>query len=79
MPQLRLVVEESSEAARFNMEQEFSMRSSINMATQNLGPNRANSSFYFEELKHAVQEPYNTERLLESRGVSTFANFGCGT
>lgn len=34
MPQLRLVVEENIEAARFNLEPDFSMRSSINMPSQ---------------------------------------------
>lgn len=31
MPALKLIVEESSEAARFNLDADFSMRSSINM------------------------------------------------
>jgi len=60
---LKLVVEESSEAARFNMEPDYSMRSSINIAmpNNNLGSgappmnfgefNRNTSSFYFEEVK----------------------------
>jgi hypothetical protein len=63
VPQLKLVVDISSEAARFNMEPDYSMRSSINIANssqqQNFmdsSSNRNNvSSFFFEEVKQ--QQP----------------------
>jgi hypothetical protein len=60
---LKLVIDESSESARFNMDPDYSMRSSINMPmmsgsnpmmmnNMNYGTSqRTNSSFYFEEVK----------------------------
>lgn len=37
---LKLVIDESSESARFNMEPDYSMRSSINMPMNMIGSNQ---------------------------------------
>lgn len=56
IPQLRLIIEESSEAARFNMDPDYSMRSSINvMGQNNFNSNRNASSFFFEEVRQNQQ------------------------
>jgi len=59
MPYLKLIVEESSEAARLNLEPDYSMRSSINLPTMNSNNqnyimdsnSRQGNSFFFEEVR----------------------------
>ncbi len=90
IPSLKLVVDESSESARFFMEPDYSMRSSINMPGNMMGqsssnqmnnmgqwgaPMRTNSSFYFEEVKQQKSVNADTQA---NEAAADVRNFGCG-
>jgi hypothetical protein len=77
MPQLKLVIEESSEAARMYFEPDYSMRSSINFPSQPNGMNfggidaRASGSFFFEDVKNQSEKGQGESSV-------NFVNQGCG-
>jgi len=84
MPQLKLVIEESSEGARMYFEPDFTMRSSINMPMESpnqlldfggAGQKPTNSNFFFEEVKSNNQ---SKEVNLMTESQMNFVNTGCG-
>lgn len=77
MPQLKLVIDETSEGARMFFEPDYSMRSSINFPSQpnamNFGgmDQRPNGSFFFEDVKKQEKGQFDSQ--------VNFISQGCGT
>jgi hypothetical protein len=88
MPSLKLLVEDSIESARMNMDPV--MMSSISMNQYN--PNQTGENFdrqstcnslvFFEEVKNEKNMPKNMhimDAATDVRNLVGYANFGCGT